>query len=129
MDRLQHWSKSRLTGLFFFNLSIFILLLLRSAGYFHPFLPLTINMIFVITILSSVPLLGVGSKGVLLIALCFLSFGAMFKIVGIDIWAERMGIYVYESLLLGLLLVIWDKYKDGLNSLINKNLRRRRMGK
>lgn len=110
-NNIQRWSKENLTGLFFFNLLIFILLLLRSAGYFDPFLPLSINLIFLLTIIASVPLLKSNSRTLFLLSISFLSFGAMFKLLHVDIWAERMGIYTYEAFVLGLILVIWETFR------------------
>ena len=43
---IDRWAKENLAGLFVFNIIILLLVLLRFAGYFSPFLEININLIY-----------------------------------------------------------------------------------
>lgn len=104
--RLNKWSLSHHIGIAVFNIIMIISFLLYSAGYFKPFLPISINLIVIIGLVLSTLLLEVKSRAMFIICLFFWLFAAFLKIVKIDVWAERTTIYVYQSLVLGIILTI-----------------------
>lgn len=108
-SKLVNWTKRNLTGLFTLNLLLMILVLLHSAGYFHPFVPLSINFIVLITICLSVLLIGLRSKHIVVIILFFWIFSGLLEMLGVNIWAERSAIYVYEGLLVATVCVFFER--------------------
>lgn len=103
---IKSWAQDRLVGLFIFNVIVMLLILLQSAGYFSPFFPLSINTIVMISLISSIFLLGTNSKASFILTLLFWLFASFLKIVKIDVWAERTVIYAYQALIVGLVLLI-----------------------
>lgn len=99
------WAASRYVNLAIFNTLAVILSLLHVAKYFHPFWMITINIIIFILLIASVLLLGARSRALFLISLLFLLFSGFVKILGIGVWAERIAIYMFQALLLGILLL------------------------
>ena len=97
-ESLKKWSLAHILGVFLFNLLIVMLLLLKSAGYFSPYLPLTINILFFISLILMVILLNIGSRGLFLISIIFLLLALVLKVLYIDIWSERSALYAYEAL-------------------------------
>ena len=108
--KVINWRKKHIEGIFLFNISVVILLLLRSAGYFHPYVVLSVNKVIMLSLILSVLLLGARNKVMFVLASLFWAIGAFFKIVGIDIWAERMGIYTYEAFFIGVLLLFVETF-------------------
>lgn len=106
---LNDWTKNHITGLFVFNLFILLMVLLSSAQYFKPFFYLGINSIFFLSLIFAVVLLGARVKTMFIISIVFLLFSAFLKVVKIDIWADRASIYYYQSLLIGLVLLLISK--------------------
>lgn len=106
IHHLHIWSQERVSGLFVFNIILGLLLLLHSAGYFAPFFLLTINVIAVISLILSVVLLRVKSNVIFGVAISFWIFTALLKIFKLDVWAERSAIYAFESLVVGVGLMI-----------------------
>lgn len=98
--KFREWADKHLAGLFVFNLLVLLLIMLQSIGYFDPFLKITATLIIVIAMVLSIFLLGVRANGIIILTLLFWSIGFIFKIFKIDIWAERLGIYTFYSLLL-----------------------------
>jgi hypothetical protein len=90
-------------NLIIFTLFIVFLFLLRSAGYFQPYFPISVNFIIMVAIVLSYFILKIKSKMIFLIGLIFWIFAGFLRTVRIDIWSERTGIYVYESLFLAVL--------------------------
>lgn len=103
--------KTKLSGLFIFNLILMTLILMRSADYFAPFFPLSINFIVLICFIISIPLLGVRDKTLFLIALLLWIFAALLRILKIDVWAERTTVYSYEGLVIAVILLIFESFK------------------
>lgn len=108
LKKLRIWSGKHLFGLLILNLILMGQILLSSAGYFRPFFALTINSIVVMALISSIFLLDLRSKGAFFITLLFWLFAALLKIVHIDVWAERTVIYVFESLVIGMTLLLLE---------------------
>lgn len=108
LNRMDIWSKDHLIGLFVFNLLIILLLLLRSGGYFLPYFVISINTVVFIALMGSIVLLGAHSGAIFLIGLFFWIFAFLLRILGVEVWAERTSIYTYQTLLLGVLLIILE---------------------
>lgn len=90
-----------------FNGFLMLLILLRSAGYFEPFIPISINLIFISALVLSIFLLGINSKGAVAIALIFWMLAGFFRVfLKIDVWAERTALYAFEALVIGVFLLI-----------------------
>lgn len=100
------WSSSHFMGLAVFNLVLIFLFLLYSAGYFRPFVPISINLIVLVGFILSIFLLGARSRVMFIISLFFFLFAGFLKIAGVDPWAERTAIYTYQSFVVGIVLLI-----------------------
>lgn len=107
--KIDAWAHNNISGILIFNCLLMLLVLLNTAGYFHPFLPLSISLIFFIALVSSAVFIKLGSKAMFVIALSFCVLAAFLKIVKVDIWAERTGVYVFEALIVGLVLYLFDR--------------------
>ncbi len=105
----SQWSIKYHEGLILFNLILMMLFLLHSVGYFYPFFPITINIIILVGLILSVFLIGARSKAIFTISLLFWVFTLIFKAFGIEVWADRSGIYVYESLFIGVIVLLLEK--------------------
>ncbi|MEK7526479.1 MAG: hypothetical protein AAB546_03295 [Patescibacteria group bacterium] len=103
---IQVWVTGHYFQIAVFNLIIILMFLLYSAGYFDPYLRITINIIVLIGLIVSIPLLNAGSRAILTVAILFWLFAAFLRVVKIEVWAERTVIYAYEALLLGVILLI-----------------------
>lgn len=107
-QKVIKWVNSYLPGLFIFNLTVIILVLLHGAGYFHPFFIITINFIVVSSLISSIFLLGARSRTMFVITFVFWLLSAFFRLGSIEIWAERASIYAFESFIVGVILLILE---------------------
>lgn len=113
LGRVQNWAHQNIINLFIFNIILTALLLLRSAGYFSPFFPLSISLIIIICLALSVILLGARSRVLFTTAVLFWLVAIFLKVAKVDIWAERAAIYTFEALLLGLFIFLFEKnYHD-----------------
>lgn len=108
--RLQTWAHERVLGIFFFTLILVLLLLLYSAGYFAPYLPLTINLIVLMALILAVVLLHLRSKFIFSTVIFFWVLTSLFMILNIDVWAERAAIYSYETFVIGLILLVIENF-------------------
>ena len=68
---IDRWAKENLAGLFVFNIIILLLVLLRFAGYFSPFLEININLIYLISLILSVVMLKATSRMMFVVAFAF----------------------------------------------------------
>lgn len=107
-NKIDLWVSGHHLQLVLFNLIIVLFFLLRSAGYFQPYYTLSVNFIILLGLFISIPLLNFGSRAMFIIAIVFLIFTGLLKLLAIDVWAERSAIYVYQPLVLGLLLMIYE---------------------
>lgn len=105
-ENTKIWAGSHLIGLFILNLLIMILVLLRSAGYFSPFFLISINFIVFVTIVLSVAVLGLRSRQIFVLALLLWLFSGLLFIVGIKVWAERSTVYMFQALIVGVVILI-----------------------
>ncbi|QQS38606.1 hypothetical protein IPM62_04460 [Candidatus Woesebacteria bacterium] len=109
--KTKAWANKHLSGLFTYNIILILLVLLHSAGYFHPFLPLTINIIVMISLILAVIMLGATSKVIFVISLFFLAFAELLLALGVGVWAERTMIYMFQAFILGLTISVYEFYK------------------
>lgn len=113
-NHLEDWAHQNILNIFIFNICLTLLLLLRSAGYFSPFFPLSIGFIITLCLILLIILWGARSKVLFIIAVFFWVFAAFLRMLGVDIWAERAAIYTFEALILGLLVFFFERtsFKD-----------------
>ena len=118
--KLTAWVSSHYVNLAVFNTLLVILVLLHSAKYFDPFWLISINTIVFVSLIASVFLLGARSRSLFIVSLLFWILAGGMRILGINVWAERISVYVFESLLLAVLLLFIEclvvytrKKKDG----------------
>ncbi|MBI3397345.1 hypothetical protein HY045_02615 [Candidatus Woesebacteria bacterium] len=111
--KLNNWIFKHLSGLFVFNLSLLMMVLLNTAGYFKPFYYIGINTIFFLTMILGILLLDLRTKSMFTISLFFLVFAAFLKIVKVDVWADRASIYFFEALIFGLILMVFELFLGG----------------
>ncbi len=104
-DDVFHWIKTHYLRIGIFNGLVMLLVLLRSAGYFHPYLPISVNIVVVLALIFAIFLLDARSVAFYLIALLFWLFAGVLRIVGVDIWSERTSVYAFQAFLLGTLLL------------------------
>lgn len=109
-------------NLIIFTLLVVFLFLLRSAGYFQPYFVISVNFIVMVAVILAYFILNIKSRTVFLITLIFWVFAGFLRVVRIDVWAERTGIYVYESLCLGVLFETFEVIIDRVTKLkiVNK---------
>jgi hypothetical protein len=110
-EKVKDWIKFYNIRLILFNIIIVFLFLLRSAGYFQPYFPISVNFIVIVGLFLSVIILGARSKIVFLVTLAFWVFAGFLKIIRIDVWAERTGIYAFESLVFGVILFLIENIR------------------
>ena len=106
IEKLGKWAQKRFFGLFLFNVIIMVLIILRSAGYFDPFFPLTINFIVFFSFILAILLLNVKSNVIFYVSYIFWLIAAGLRMLNIDVWAERTSIYTFQALLVGLVLFL-----------------------
>lgn len=109
--RIKAWTRKNYLNLAIFNTILIGLFLLRSAGYFDPFFLVSVNMIVLIALISSIFLLGARSKILFLIALIFWLFAGFLKLVKIDVWTERTGVYAFEAFVVGAITFLFESIK------------------
>ena len=103
---ISEWVNKHYLQIAVFNLTIGFLILLRTAGYFHPFLILSVNLIFFCALVLAILILNARSNALFIFAIIFTLISAFFKIVNVDIWAQRSAIYVYQALFLGVVVLL-----------------------
>ena len=113
LTTIEKWSSKRYLNLVIFNLTIMLLVLLRSAGYFEPYFLITVNVIVMAALFLSILLLGARVRFIFLLALIFWVFSAFLRVIDVNIWAERSAIYTYQALVIGIILLV-------IKSVINK---------
>lgn len=105
-NNFKLWVQSHYFKIALFNIILILLVLLRSAGYFEPLFPLSINLIVFFSLILAILLLSAGSKSMFIVSLIFWLIATLFKIVNINVWAERAALYSYQALVIGMALVI-----------------------
>lgn len=109
------WAKKRYLGLFAFNIILLILTLLHTARYFDPIYEISINFVLSVAMIMAVAFLGARSRVMFVISIFFLIVAACFQAIRVNIWAERSGIYAFDAMVLGVLLLVFENvgYKSG----------------
>jgi len=102
--KIAIWASSHFVNLAMFNTLLVILVLLHSAKYFNPFWTISINVIVLVSLIASVFLLGARSRSLFIVSLLFWFFAGGIRILGINVWAERISIYTFQSFFIGVLL-------------------------
>ena len=110
-EKIEKWFLVNNYKLILFNIIIVFLFLLRSAGYFQPYFPISVNFIVIFGLVLSYFLLGVNSKIVFLVTIIFWLFAGFLLLFHINVWAERTGIYAFESLTFGVILLLQEYIK------------------
>lgn len=105
-EKLHSWVNAHYLQLAVFNIFLLFLVLLRSAGYFEPFLSLTINLITMVSLVLITLLFNSKSGFMFLVAAFFWVGSAILRILGVEVWAERTAIYTVQALLLGIILLV-----------------------
>lgn len=100
------WAKSHVLGIFLFNLTLLLMVLLNTAQYFKPFFYLSINVIFFLALIFSVLVLRAGFNVMFYISAVFLVFAAFLKTVNVEVWADRAIIYFFQAFLVGFFLLL-----------------------
>lgn len=100
------WAKDHFLQIFIFNIILMLLFLLRSVGYFYPYIPLSVNFIVVFALILSIFLLNANSSALFIVALLFWILASFLRIVAVEVWAERTALYCFQSLVIGLVLMI-----------------------
>ncbi len=108
INKANTWTVLHQFQLTIFNIILILLFVLRSAGYFHPFFPITVNFITFFSIVLSVFLLGARSRALFVITLVFWLFTAIMRFFEINVWAERTAVYAFQSFFIGLLILIYE---------------------
>ncbi len=104
--RLKEWSQQHFLPLVIMNLVLMLVVLLRTAGYFAPYLILTINLIVMLSLIMGVIFLGLRSRGMVMVAIVLWLLSALLRLLGVEIWADRSSIYVYQALIVTLVLLL-----------------------
>ena len=115
-NKLKKWVMEYNYRLIIFNIVLVFLFLLRSAGYFQPYFPISVNFIVIFGLVLSFFLLGVRSKAIFVIVVIFWMFAGALQILRINVWAERTGIYAYESLVFGVIVFVFENIKERLKN-------------
>jgi len=110
-EGMRVWAKGNVLGLFIFNAIILAIVLLRSVGYFAPFLPLGVNVVFLIALILAIILFKAGSRFVFSWGLVFWLLAGFFRVVGVEVWAERAGIYTFEALVVGVVMLMVEELR------------------
>lgn len=103
------WTQDHIVGLFIFNVLVVLLLLLKSGGYFSPYYSITINVVVFVSLVAAAFLIGAKSRTFFIVGLFFWIFAGFLRVLGIEVWAERTTVYVFQSLILGMILFILSK--------------------
>ncbi len=109
---IQKWIEAHYLQLAIFNVFLLILVLLRSAGYFEPYLTLSINLITIISLVFIVILFNSKSSFMFSVAVIFWIGSAMLRILEIEVWAERTVIYSVQAILLGIILLVIENLRN-----------------
>jgi len=107
--------KDKYIKLEIFNLIILFILLLKTADYFQPYLTISVNLIIMTGLVLSVVLLKLRSNSVFFIAFLFWIFTGILKLIHFDVWAERTGIYSFESFGIGMIFLVYQNFTKKIN--------------
>lgn len=103
---INSWAMKHFFQISIINFVLIMLFLLRSAGYFDPYFFISVNFIVVTGLLMSILLLKARSNVIFMVSLLFWLFAGFLRIINLDTWAERTTVYTYQSLILGVIILI-----------------------
>lgn len=106
--RLKDWAKDNYLQIGIYNISIMIIMLLRSAGYFHPYLVISVNLVVLFALVMAIILFKPRSSLYFFVFLAFWIFAGILKVLEVDIWAERTSVYAFQSLLIAAILFLFE---------------------
>ncbi len=104
------WFLDNQSGVAMFNVILLLLVLLHSAGYFHPYFMISIDVIVLAMLILFVLLFKARSRVLFAFTIFFLLVTMFFSFVRITAWAERSSIYVLQSLVLATIVLLLEKY-------------------
>ena len=104
------WSKKNIARLFIYQMTLMLLVVLHSLGYFHPFFIISAHFIISVALILSVLLLRTRSIHIAFFAATFWLGASFFQASRVTVWAERMSMYAYETFLLCIVLYILEMY-------------------
>lgn len=111
-ESINSWAMKHFFQISVFNFVLIMLFLLRSAGYFDPYLLISVNFIVVAALIMSILLLKAKSNVMFIVCLSFWLFAGLLKIFNLDTWAERTAIYAIEGLIIGTILLVIESFKN-----------------
>ena len=94
---------------FIYNLLIMFLILVHSLGYFHPYFEISANVIIVPAIILGIILIGIRSRHIFFLSTFFWVVAWSFQSLNIEVWAERVSIYTFESLVIGSVMLVYEE--------------------
>lgn len=106
--KMTVWASSHYLNLAIFNILIMVLVLLHSANYFNPFWIISINVIVFLALVIAVLLLGARNRVLFLTSLGFWIFAGIIRVLRVEVWAERISIYAFESFVFAVLLFFME---------------------
>lgn len=110
-NKISKWLDDNRGGVLLFNLSVLLLALLQTAGYFHPFFRITINFVILTSMILAIFLLHAGSRALFYMSFAFLLLTIFFKTFGVNVWSDRVSIYIFESMALASLMFIYETWR------------------
>lgn len=118
----KKYVKTHQFELFLYNIFIMFLVLMHSLGYFDPYFLISANIVVNLSILLAALILHIKSNLVFFLSVFFLLVSMFFKLLEIDVWSERVSMYAYEALLIGVALLLWENldlgdFKNKINSI------------
>lgn len=108
LEKIKKWASNNYLQIGIFNMAIVFALLLRSAGYFHPYITISVNLVVLFALILSIILFRANSSVIFFICLCFWAFSGLLLLLGVGIWAERASIYAFESVSIGVILLVFE---------------------
>jgi hypothetical protein len=106
--KMRHWAAGHYLQLALFNVVMIMLCLLRSAGYFDPYFLISVNFIVLMGLVMSVLLFGFDSRALFIVAFVFWVFAGGLRFLTMNVWADRTAIYVYQAIVLGVTLLVYE---------------------
>lgn len=110
-SQIASWAQKNLARLFIYEIVLMTLVLLHSLGYFHPFFVISAHFIIIFGLVFSVVLLRTRSNHIALFCIVFWLGALVFESLQVIVWAERLAMYAYETLLLCTVLIVFENIR------------------
>lgn len=111
--KMRNWVEEHYSQVAFFNIFLIFMFLLRSAGYFDPYFVISVNFIVLASLMMALMLFRCGSRPIFIAAALFWFSAACLKLLEIEVWADRTAIYVYQSLVVGTVVLVIESLLPG----------------